>query len=112
MPLERRARCTNADRESSRREPSSCKHGHRVLDGAAQIVGDSMDDERRALWNRDHELIAAVAAGHGVWLQPRGNEMTNGSDRFGAGEMAEFVVQRLQSIDIEDEQRQRGLRLP
>src|SRR5262245_43347059 len=106
MPLERRARRTNADRESSSRKPPSCQHGHRVLNGAAKVVGDSMDDERRALWNRDHELIAAVATGHGVGLHPRGNEVTNGSDRFGAGEMSELVVEGLQTIHIKDEQRQ------
>src|SRR5262245_61010170 len=112
MPFERYARRANADRESSGREPPACQQGHRVLNGAAQIVGDSMNDERRALWNRDHELIAAVTAGHGFGLQPRGNQMANSSDRFSAGEMSEFVVQRLQAIDIEDEQRQRRLRLP
>ena len=64
---------------------------------------------RRAPRNRNRELIPAVAACDRAKRQLLPDDLADRPHRFSAGQMAVLVVQRLQAIDVEDEQRHRGV---
>ncbi len=68
-----------------------------------QVLSDLTAPRRRALWQGNRELIAAVATGDRACGQSLADDVANRAHGFGTGQMPMLVVQRLQAIDVEYE---------